>query len=94
MLPDGAVGEKLVAFDDDLAEGWKIERIDDLETGGEFPSQKEGDHADDAKPVSDDLAGALPSPVGAQRVGLVDGNQLIGFFFLFSRDALLSLQCG
>ena len=39
-------------------------------------AKKEGDDADDAKPVGDDLAGALPSPVGGQRVGLVDGNQL------------------
>jgi len=33
MLPDGAVGEKLVTLGDDLADWWKVEWIDDLKAG-------------------------------------------------------------
>jgi hypothetical protein len=41
MLPDRAVGEELVAFDKDRAEGRKIKRIDDLEAGKKLPREKE-----------------------------------------------------
>ena len=74
MLPDGAVGEKLVTFGDDLADGRKIERIDDLQPGRELPAEEKADDADDAEPVGEHLAGALPQPVGGQRIRLVDGD--------------------
>jgi len=72
MLPNGAVGEKFVAFGDDLTEGRKIERIDDLQPGRELPAEEKTDDADDAEPIGEDLAGALPQPVGGQRIRLVD----------------------
>ena len=74
MLPDGAVGEKLVAFGDDLAEGRKVKRIDDLQAGRELPAEEKPDDADDAEPIGEKLAGTLPQPVGGQRIRLVDGD--------------------
>ena len=74
MLPDGAVGEELVAFGDDLAERRKVKWIDDLKAGREFPGEEKGDDADDAEPVGEQLAGALPQPIGGQRIRFVDGD--------------------
>src|SRR5262245_34136947 len=92
MLPDGAVGEQLVTFGDDFAERRKVEGIDDLKASGELPAEKESDDANDAEPIGKRRAAALPSPVGGQRIGLVDGNQLEGFLFLFGRGALLTKE--
>jgi len=64
MLPDGAVGEELVAFGNNIAQGRKVKWIDDLKTGGQFPAEKKRGDADDAEPVGDNLAAALPQPVG------------------------------
>jgi hypothetical protein len=51
MLPDGAVGEQFVAFSDDLADRRKVEWIDDLKAGRQFPAEEKPDDADDAEPV-------------------------------------------
>jgi len=74
MLPDGAVGEKLVAFGDDLTEGREIKRIDDLQAGRNLPGEEKPDDADDAEPIGEQLTSALPQPVGGQRIRLVDGD--------------------
>jgi hypothetical protein len=74
MLQDGAVGEQFVAFGDDLTEGRKIERIDDLQPGRDLPAEEKADDADDAEPIGKNLAGTLPQPVGGQRIRFVDGD--------------------
>jgi hypothetical protein len=51
VLPDGAVGEKLVAFEDNLAEGRKIKRIENFEAGCQLPRKEKRNDADDAEPI-------------------------------------------
>jgi hypothetical protein len=51
VLPDGAVGEELIALSEDFTEGRKIKRIDDFEAGTEFPRAEESDDTDDAEPI-------------------------------------------
>src|SRR5258706_12545825 len=93
MLPNGAIGEEFVTFQQDLTDRRKIERIDQLKSGGEFRSQKKNRDTDHAKPVGNRFARALPKPIGGQRVGLIDGNEFDGFLFGFRRKELLWLQC-
>jgi len=68
VLPDGAAGEKLVAFFEDLAERWKIKRIENLEPGRELPGKKKQHNANNAEPVGNQLARALPGAVRRQRI--------------------------
>jgi len=89
MLPDGAIGEQFVAFDDDLADGRKVKWIDDLEAGRELPNEEKTDDADDAEPVGENFPGALPQPIGGQRIRFVDGDEIEGFWLLIRRGTLL-----
>ena len=89
MLPNGAGGEHLVAFDENLADGRKVEGIDDLQPGAELPAEKKNRHADNAEPLADEFTAALPEPVSGQWIGLVDRYEVDGFLFLFSRAGLL-----
>jgi hypothetical protein len=41
MLPNGAVGEKFVAFDEDLTEGREVKRIKDLKACRQLPGKEE-----------------------------------------------------
>ena len=74
MFPNGTVGEQFVAFGDDLAERRKVKRIDDFQAGRQLPAEKKTDDTDNAEPVGDDVASALPQPVGGQRIRFVDGD--------------------
>jgi hypothetical protein len=89
MLPDGAIGEQFIAFDDDLAERRKVERIDDRETGRQLPNEEKTDDADDAEPVGENLPGALPQPIGGQRIRFVDRDEIESFWFWRRRGTLL-----
>ena len=60
MLPDRAVGEKLVALEDDFAKRRKVEGVDNLKASRKLPAKKKSNDADDAEPVGKKLARALP----------------------------------
>jgi len=89
MLPNGAGGEHLVTFDENLTDGRKVKGVDDLQAGAELPAEKKDRDADNAEPLADEFTSALPKPVGGQWIGLVDRYQVDGFLFLSCRAALL-----
>jgi hypothetical protein len=78
VLPDGAVGEKLVALFDDFADGRKVKGIEDFEARGEFPGEKKRYDPDCAEPVGEPFARPLPQPVGRQRIRFVDRYEIDG----------------
>jgi hypothetical protein len=85
MLPYGSVGEELVAFREDLAEGREIERIENFKTGSELPGGEEGNDANNTQPVGERCARALPEPIRRKRVGSVNRNEIGSVLFLFCR---------
>jgi hypothetical protein len=86
VLPDGAVGEKLVAFEDNLAEGRKIKRIENFEAGCQLPRKEKRNDADDAEPIGNQFTRPLPQPVGRQRIRFVDRYEIDGVLFLLCRS--------
>jgi len=89
VLPDRTVGEKFVAFGEDLAEWREVKRIENLETSRKFPRSEERNDADDTKPIENQLAGALPPAIGSQGIRLIDGDDVERVLFLFGRKPLL-----
>ena len=86
MLPNGAVGEKLVAFEDNLAEGRKIKWIENFEAGGQLPRKEKRNDTDNAEPVGNQFARALPQTVRRQRIRFVDRNEIDAVLFLLCRS--------
>ena len=86
MLPNGAVGEKLVTFEDNLAEGGKIKWIENFEAGRQLPRKKKRNDTDNAEPVGNQFARALPQTVRRQRIRFVDRNQIDAVLFLLCRS--------
>jgi hypothetical protein len=91
VLPDGAVGKKLVAFGDNLAEGREVEGVENFEAGRQLPCDKEGNNTDDTEPVGGPFARSLPQTVRRQRIRLVDRNEIDSILFLLRRSGASGL---
>jgi hypothetical protein len=91
VLPNGAVGEKFVAFKDNFAEGRKIEGIENFEAGRHLPTKKKRNDTDNAEPVGNQFARSLPQPVRRQRIRLVDRNEIDSILLLLRRSGASGL---
>ena len=87
VLPDGAVGEKLVAFDNNFAERRKIKGIENFEAGRTPPKPRKNATIPMTPSQSEtSFAATLPPAIGRQRIRLVDRNEIDGILFLFRRS--------
>jgi hypothetical protein len=91
VLPNGAVGEKFVAFQDNLAEGRKIKWIENFKAGRQLPRQEKRNDADNAEPVGNQFARTLPQTVRRQRIRFVDRNKVDAVLFLLCRSDVSEL---
>jgi hypothetical protein len=87
VLPDRAVGKKLIPLGDDLADGRKIKRIENLELGEDFPGEKKADYPDDPEPIRERRPGAPDELARGRWLGAFERNKIEGrMLFAFGRS--------
>ena len=76
MLPDRALGEKLIAFCENLTEGREVKRIDDLGASGDLPGTKKRENSEDSQPVRYEATKTPPPAAGSYRMFFVNGDEI------------------